>query len=394
MLPKNAVRNFQGSSSLADLFSLSDQTNAISFSGGYPDAALFPQEKLQQAFQQRLATAAPDLFQYRSVLGDLNLRKKLTNYIHQLNVECSVENIMFTQGGQQAIKLLASLFLNPGDGLAVEGPTYIGAVEAFNEYQPTYYEIPMESDGMDLDVLEEKLQHHQIKLIYTIPNFQNPTGYCMSIPKRKHLAKLAATYDALIIEDDPYRELRYAGESLPPIKAFDQTGNVALIGSFSKILSPALRTGWVIAAHSIISDLANLRLAFDCQSPNVVLEAIDQYLTDNCLSDHIQKLRNSYRQKLAVMLNCLQQYLPNECHFSKPQGGFFVWVTLPQDLDASKLLHLSQQVTFLPGKDMFVNSHPINHLRLNFTGTTLEEIQRGCQELGNLMKTALVTTPK
>ncbi|MFT8458670.1 MAG: PLP-dependent aminotransferase family protein [Liquorilactobacillus ghanensis] len=391
MLPKNAFRNSQKSSGLADLFSLSDQANTISFSGGYPDAALFPKKELQKAFQKRLTTAAPDLFQYRSVLGDLNLRQKLANYAQSLQIECSTEQIMFTQGGQQAIKLLASLFLNAGDGLAVEGPTYVGAIAAFNEYQPTYYEIPMEADGMNLDVLEEQLQTHQIKLIYTIPNFQNPTGYCMSIAKRKRLAQLAADYNALIIEDDPYRELRYAGQAMPPIKAFDKTGNVALIGSFSKILSPALRTGWVIAKRSIINDLANLRLAFDCQSPNVVLEAIDQYLTDNSLTDHIQQLRRSYQQKLATMLACLQKYLPDECHFSKPQGGFFVWVTLPAGLDAQKLLQLSKKVTFLPGSSMFVNSHEENHLRLNFTGVSLDEIQYGCQELGNLMRTALLT---
>lgn len=389
MIPKISHRHPQGTSSLAALFSLSDRPNSISFSGGYPDPALFPKNELETAFQKRIKLASADLFQYQSVLGNPDLREKIMYYVKRLGVTAETDQIMLTQGGQEAIKLLASLFLDKHDGLAVEGPTYIGAVEAFNEYQPTYYEIPMQPDGMDLDLLEKQLQQQQIKLIYVIPNFQNPTGYCMSIEKRKRLAKLASAYDALVIEDDPYRELRYQGQSLPPVKAFDQTGNVVMVNSFSKILSPALRCGWLLADPKIIAPLATLRLSFDCQSSNVVLEAIDQYLNDNDFAAHIHQLRKTYRTKLQAMLTGLAENLPKNCTFSQPTGGFFVWVTLPAELDAQKLLKLSKGVTFLPGKDLFVVSHQANHLRLNFTGTTTQQIKQGCQELGQAIQQAL-----
>jgi DNA-binding transcriptional MocR family regulator len=389
MIPNISSRQQLETSSLAALFSLSDRPNSISFSGGYPDPALFPKNELKNAFADRIKNSAPDLFQYQSVLGNQALRKKIAAYVKRLSIQAQADQIMLTQGGQEAIKLLASLFLDPHDGIAVEGPTYIGAVEAFNEFQPTYYEIPMQPDGLDLVLLEEQLKKHFIKLIYVIPNFQNPTGYCMSLAKRKRLANLASQYHALVIEDDPYRELRYGGIDLPPVKAFDRTGNVIMVNSFSKILSPALRCGWLLADQKIIKALSITRLSFDCQSPNVILEAIDQYLTDNSLKDHIKQLRCVYHNKLQIMLASLTKYLPKNCTFSKPQGGFFVWVTIPKELDAKKLLDLSRQVTFLPGNDLFVTSHEQNHLRLNFTGATKEQIQLGCQELGKVIQHAL-----
>ncbi|KRL04964.1 PLP-dependent aminotransferase family protein [Liquorilactobacillus oeni] len=390
MIPTFSHRINQDSSSLDELFKLSAQANKISFAGGYPDPNLFPKDELKRAFEKRINDESNDLFQYRTVTGYEPLRQKIASSTKKMGFDCSSEEIMLTQGAQQGIKLLSSLFLDDHDGIAVEAPTYVGALEAFNEHLPKYYEIPMEKDGMDLETLENTLQHNKIKIIYTIPNFQNPTGYCMSTIKRKRLAALAAKYQAVVIEDDPYRELRYEGSALPAIKSFDRTGNVITLGSFSKILSPALRCGWLIASPEIVKQLSSLRLSYDCQSSNVLLESIDQYLGENSIEKHIDHLRRAYRLKMQTMLTCLEDELPTDCSFSHPQGGFFIWVTLPQGCDAAILLKQTNIVTFLEGSSLFANSSPKNYIRLNFTGVSLSEIKKGCADLGEAIKYSLV----
>lgn len=390
MIPAFSNRINQEPTSLDALFRLSGRADLISFAGGYPDPTLFPKKELNVAFESRIKNASAEIFQYRSTLGYEPLRKKISNYAKTIGVSCETDNIMLTQGAQQGIKLLASLFLDDFDGVVVEAPTYVGGLEAFNEHKPTYYEIPMEKDGMNLDILEDTLDKNEVKLIYTIPNFQNPTGYCMSIEKRKRLAKLASEYNVIVIEDDPYRELRYVGESLPSIKSFDISENVVTLGSFSKILSPALRCGWLIGAKEIVNQLSSLRLSYDCQSSNVLLEGIDEYLEQNDIGKHIKKLRIAYKQKMDTMIRGLADNLPSECSFSKPKGGFFLWVTLPKELDAKELLNNTKKVTFLEGSSLFALSKENNHLRLNFTGITEKQIIEGCNDLGNTIKDALL----
>ncbi|MDN2452844.1 PLP-dependent aminotransferase family protein [Lactobacillus sp. UCMA15818] len=390
MIPTFSSRINQEPTSLDALFALSGRADLISFAGGYPDPALFPKKELNNAFESRIKNASAEIFQYRSVLGYEPLRQKIANYTKTTGTSCMPENIMLTQGAQQGIKLLAGLFLDDFDGVVVEAPTYAGGLEAFNEHKPTYYEIPMEDDGMNIDVLEETLEDNDIKLIYTIPNFQNPTGYCMSVEKRRRLAELASKYNVIVIEDDPYRELRYAGNSLPSIKSFDLTENVVTLGSFSKILSPALRCGWLVGAKEIVKQLSSLRLSYDCQSSNILLEGIDEYLEHNDLAAHISELRTAYQQKMDAMLTGLSENLPSECSFSKPKGGFFIWVDLPESLDARDLLNKTKKVAFLEGSSLFATSKEANHLRLNFTGITEEQIKEGCIDLGNTIKSALL----
>ncbi|MDC7952351.1 PLP-dependent aminotransferase family protein [Liquorilactobacillus mali] len=390
MIPTFSSRINQEPTSLDALFALSDRADLISFAGGYPDPALFPKKELNNAFENRIKNASTEIFQYRSVLGYEPLRQKIADYAKTTGTTCSPENIMLTQGAQQGIKLLADLFLDDFDGVVVEAPTYVGGLEAFNEHKPTYYEVPMEDDGMNMDVLAETLEENDVKLIYTIPNFQNPTGYCMSVEKRKQLAELATKYNVIVIEDDPYRELRYVGSSLPSIKSFDLTENIVTLGSFSKILSPALRCGWLIGAKEIVNQLSSLRLSYDCQSSNILLEGIDEYLEHNDISTHITKLRTAYQQKMNAMLSGLSENLPVECSFSKPQGGFFIWVNLPKPLDARELLNKTKKVAFLEGSSLFATSREANHLRLNFTGITEKQIEEGCIDLGNTIKNALL----
>lgn len=387
MLPKISQRISQDPSAMDELLALSNNQQVISFAAGYPAKELFPKEQLEKAFVHRSQRNDLNLYQYASVDGYAPLRKKIAELVSRSGVAGIDENNLFlTQGAQQGISLLADLFLDVGDGVVVEGPSYIGALQAFETRKPTFYEMQMQNDGPDLDQLEEIVSHHPVKLVYTIPTFQNPTGVCMSLEKRKRIAQLAQKYNFLVIEDDPYRDLRYRGESLPPIKTFDQTGNVVLLGSFSKILSPALRVGWMVADPQFLQLITGLRSATDFQPSNVVLQMIDQYLDENDIQKHIDQIREVYGKRNEAMQKALAKYLPQGCSFSRPDGGFFIWVTLPYNISAKKILQAGSPVTFIESSQLYETSHQANQMRLNFTGVTEEQIEKGCKLLGEKIK--------
>lgn len=387
MLPKISQRISQDPSAMDELLALSNNEQVISFAAGYPAKELFPKEQLEKAFVHRSHNSDLNLYQYASVDGYAPLRKKIAELVSRTGVSDIDENNLFlTQGAQQGISLLADLFLDIGDGVVVEGPSYIGALQAFESRKPTFYEMQMQSDGPDLDQLEKIVSSHPVKLVYTIPTFQNPTGVCMSVAKRKRIVKLAQKYNFLIIEDDPYRDLRYRGQDLPTIKSFDLTGNVVLLGSFSKILSPALRVGWMVAEPQFLQLVNGLRSATDFQPSNVVLQMIDQYLEENDLEEHINQIREVYGQRNEVMQSALAQYLPQDCSFSKPDGGFFVWVTLPQNMSAKSLLTDNSPVTFIESSQLYETSHQANQMRLNFTGVSEQQIKTGCKLLAKQIK--------
>lgn len=389
MLPQISQRISQDSSAMDELLALSNQQQVISFAAGYPAKELFPREELEKAFVHRSQASDLNLYQYASVEGYAPLRQKIADFVRNTGVsDVTVDQLFLTQGAQQGISLLADLFLDIGDGVVVEGPSYIGALQAFESRQPTFYEMQMQNDGPDLDQLEAIVKKHPVKLVYTIPTFQNPTGVCMSLEKRQRMAQLAAQYNFLVIEDDPYRELRYSGASLPPIKSFDRSGNVVLLGSFSKILSPALRVGWMVADQSILALVNGLRSASDFQSSNVVLQMIDQYLEENQLVEHIAEICSVYGKRNMAMQEALTRYLPQNCSFSKPEGGFFIWLTLPENLTAKSLLTADCPVSFIESSQLYETSRQANQMRLNFTGVTEEEIDKGCRLLAQRIRNA------
>lgn len=383
MLPKISQRIIQEPSAMDELLALSSQCQRISFAAGYPAAELFPKKELEEAFVHRSQASKDDLYQYASVAGYGPLRKKLATKAQTTGItDIDENNICLTQGAQQGISLLADLFLDVDDGVVVEGPSYIGAIQAFESRKPRFYEMEMLNDGPDLDQLEEIVSSHSVKIVYTIPTFQNPTGVCMSVAKRRRLARMAEKYNFLVIEDDPYRDLRYQGKDLPSIKSFDRTGNVVMLGSFSKILAPALRVGWLVADQEVLDLVNKLRSASDFQPSNVTLQMIDQFLEENSLSAHIQRLRQVYGRRAATMQAALEEYLPQGCSYSRPEGGFFIWVTLPQGLSAGKLLQDGCPVTFIESSQLYAASQRADQLRLNFTGVSEEQIREGCQLLG------------
>ena len=381
-----------GNSGLEDLFAASGP-NVISFAGGYPDRSLFPTQQLNQAFKHSFNSGDTELLQYASTQGYLPLREKIAARLRATGIPTRADNIMLTQGAQQGLDLVARLMLDSGDGLVVEAPTYLGALAAFNAYQPTYYEIPMQDDGMDINALQRVLMSHKVKFIYTVPDFQNPTGVVMSVAKRKALIRLANQYDVMILEDNPYRDLRYDGKPLPTIKSFDTQGRVVYLGSFSKILSPSLRMGWLVAAPDLLQELLALKGGSDLESSNLTMHGIDAYMAENDLDAHITEIQNRYREKKNAMVAAMNRYLPDEAHFTNPDGGFFLWLTMPAGFDMGAFMkqHLlpESNISYVPSANLYATSAQVNGARLNFTGPTLEQIDTGIKALGDALKTAL-----
>ena len=381
-----------GNSGLEDLFAASGP-NVISFAGGYPDRSLFPTQQLNQAFKHSFNSGDTELLQYASTQGYLPLREKIAARLRATGIPTRADNIMMTQGAQQGLDLVARLMLDPGDGLVVEAPTYLGALAAFNAYQPTYYEIPMQDDGMDINALQRVLMSHKVKFIYTVPDFQNPTGVVMSVAKRQALIRLANQYDVMILEDNPYRDLRYDGKPLPTIKSFDTQGRVVYLGSFSKILSPSLRMGWLVAAPDLLQELLALKGGSDLESSNLTMHGIDAYMAENDLDAHITEIQNCCREKKNAMVAAMNRYLPDEAHFTNPDGGFFLWLTLPAGFDMGAFMkqHLlpESNISYVPSANLYATSAQVNGARLNFTGPTLEQIDTGIKALGDALKTAL-----
>lgn len=388
-----AQRNYQSAAAGLEALFAASAPDVISFAGGYPDRSLFPTEALNQAFATSFTSGDSELLQYNSARGFLPLREKLAKRMSQDGILVSADDVLMTQGAQQGIDLAARLLLDKGDGLVVEGPTYVGALAAFDAYQPTYYTVPVEADGMDLHALQKLLMTHKIKMIYTVPDFQNPTGTVMSVAKRKALVALANQYDVVILEDGPYRDLRYEGENLPPIRHFDTQGRVIFLGSFSKILAPSLRIGWLTASAALLKPLMALKGGADVESSTLMMQGINNYLAHNDLDAHIQTIRTCYKAKKDLMVQTLRQYLPAGCSVNDPQGGFFLWLSLPTGFDAEAFMYdtlLPQaNVSFVPASVMIPGKGLTNGARLNFTGCSLEQIQAGSKALGVALSAAL-----
>ncbi|MFT8323878.1 PLP-dependent aminotransferase family protein [Oenococcus sicerae] len=368
------------------------KADQIIFSAGYPDANLFPQKALAQAAATTFTTSSQNLLQYKNSLGLASLREKLVaRTADKDNIKTDATHVMLTQGAQQGIDLAARLMLNENDGLIVEGPTYIGALAAFQAYEPTFYEVPIETDGMNVEILEKILKQHNIKMIYTVPDFQNPTGAVMSLAKRQRVLELANEYDVVILEDGTYRDLRYSGESLPTIKSFDTQGRVIYVSSFSKIIAPSLRLGWLTAEDHLFKDLLNLKSAADIESSNLTMSILNEYLEENELDDHIEILKNNYREKKNAMIQAMKAYMPSDAKFTDPQGGFFVWLTMPADFDMDQFSDqqlINTNVRFTPSTNLYPSGSIKNGARINFTGESISNIKLGIQKLGEALSQA------
>jgi DNA-binding transcriptional MocR family regulator len=381
-------------SAIRQLLKLGADPEIISFGGGYPDASLFPLEQLNHVYQTAILDQGRDSLQYTVSNGSLKLREQIAERMAKEGVACGADNVLVLQGGQQGLDLVAKLLINKGDGIVAEDPTFLGALIAFNPYEPRYIPVKMDDDGMDMDALAQALEtNSEVKFIYVIPDFQNPTGVTLSLDRRKRLIELANKHDLIVLEDTPYREIRYQGEALPPIKTFDTENRVIYLGSFSKILAPGLRLGWAIASEELIQQLSLLKLAADTQCSTLNMAAVSLFMEKYDMDAHIDSIRRVYLRKKDLMLNTIRETFPASVHYTVPSGGMFTWLTFPEDFDAGKFM-LEQalpkaKVAYVPGASFFSVDQKVNTARVSYSTQSDENIVKGISALGNLLTAEL-----
>ena len=318
------------------------------------------------------------------------LRAQVADRLTRDGIACTADDVLIIQGGQQGLDLAAKLVVNPGDVIVTENPTFLGALIAFAPTEPRYAAVRTDAEGMDTGHLEELLASDpDAKMIYTVPDFQNPTGITMSLDRRRRLIELANAYGLLVVEDTPYRALRYEGTALPTLKSLDTEGRVVHLGSFSKILAPGLRLGWAVASPEILERLGLLKLAADTQNSTLNMAATSDYLSRYDLDAHLARAVPVYRSKRDLMLATMSEQLPDDVHFTKPDGGLFIWLTFPAGFDATAFMAhtlLPQaKVAYVPGATFFPVEQQPNHARLSFSGVPDDRLVRGITEMGRLL---------
>ena len=395
MLPNGVTyaERFNGisGSAIRAIFKVLNRPNMISFAGGNPSSDALPNEICAELSSDALLSDGKRILQYGATEGYPPFVESLLAYL-QANYHFPIEkgNILPLSGSTQGIDLLCKTFTNPGDTVLVESPTFLGNMQSLRVYQQNL--VPVESDdqGVLLDVLENTVKATRPKLLYIIPTFQNPTGRTLAAERREPIARMAEKYGFLVVEDDPYRDLRYTGTPLPPIKEYDRSEHVIYMGSFSKIISPGLRVGYMIANEDIISKCAIAKQGSDLHTSNLSQAVVDQFLRRGLLAPHIEAIIPAYRDKLNAMLAELATF-PQGTRYSTPEGGLFLFVTMPEGFNASDVFKLAveQGVAFVPGTSFYPDGGHHNTLRLNFSNSTLPQIHDGMAILRELFAAQL-----
>jgi DNA-binding transcriptional MocR family regulator len=377
-------------SAIRELLRLGADPSIMSFGGGYPDASLFPLEQLEAVFRASIAGNGAEALQYTVSNGIPKLREQIAARMTKGGVDCGADNVLILQGGQQGLDLVAKMLVDKGDVIITENPTFLGALIAFNPCEPRYAVVRMDDDGMDMEDLERTLvANPAAKLIYTVPDFQNPTGVTMSLERRKRLVELANRFNLVVLEDTPYREIRYQGDPIPPIKSFDTEGRVIYLGSFSKILAPGLRLGWAVGSEELIQQLGLLKLAADTQCSTLNMTAVSLFLDTYDIDAHIATIRQTYRRKKDLMLDTIRQTFPQDVSFTEPSGGLFTWLTFPEGFDTTRFMaeHAlpEAKVAYVPGATFFPLEQEANHARVSYSTQSDEIIVKGMTALGKLL---------
>jgi 2-aminoadipate transaminase len=375
-------------STIREILKVTARPEIISFAGGLPAPELFPVEGIQAAADRVLATQGPAALQYGETEGYRPLREWLAAEMGRRGIDCSFENVITTSGSQQALDLVARAVIDPGDVVLTENPTYLAAIQCFQSYEARFQPVPTDEHGLIVDALPELIARHRPKLLYTIPNFQNPTGITLAPERRRALAELAAREGLLVVEDDPYGRLRYEGADVPPVKSFDTAGQVIYLSTFSKTVAPGLRVGWVVAAPEILARLVVLKQAADLHTSSLDQRIVHEYVATGASDSHIPLIRAAYGERYRAMDAALKDELPAGFTWTHPEGGMFLWVTGPADLDTSPLLSLAlaRQVAFVPGQDFFPDGSGRNYMRLNFSNASPERIREGVARLARLAR--------
>lgn len=385
-----------GSSAIRELLKLTEKPDIISFAGGLPAPDVFPVEQFQEACQKVLRDFGSIALQYGTTEGYLPLREQIARHTARYGIKVEPDNILITSGSQQALDLIGKIFINPGDRILVESPTYLGALQAWNAYGAEYVTVPMDKSGMNTDALEEALRTGP-KFIYVLPNFQNPTGVTLSLPRRQRLIELADQYGVPIIEDDPYGQLRFEGEHLPSVVLLDHryrdnqdgsySGNVIYLSTFSKILAPGLRLAWVIAPREVIHKLVQAKQGADLHTSTFNQIVAHEVSRGGFLDQHIKLIRETYRERRDVMLAAMDRFFPPEVDWTHPEGGLFLWGTLPRHLSSADVLKyaIERKVAFVPGGPFHPDGGGHNTMRINFSNASPEMILEGIRRLGEVI---------
>jgi len=389
-----------GSSVIRELLKFTEQPDIISFAGGLPAPEVFPVKEFQDACNQVLTDHGALALQYSTTEGYLPLREMIARHNARFSVHVTAENIMITSGSQQALDFIGRLFINRGDYVVVESPTYLGALQAWNAYGAQYISVPSDENGMIMDKLEEALRIGP-KFIYILPNFQNPSGSTLSLERRKRLVLLADQYGVPIVEDDPYGQLRYDGEHIPSVATLDSryrndndgeyTGNVIYLSTFSKLLAPGLRLAWVIAPPQVVRKLVMTKQAADLHTSSFNQHVAYEVAKGGFLDEHVKVIRAVYKERRDVMIEMMEEMFPAGVSWTKPLGGMFLWGVLPENVDAAEVLKVAveRKVAFVPGAAFHPNDGGKNTMRLNFSFSNPENIREGIERLGVTLKEAL-----
>jgi len=380
-------------SAIREILKLVQNPEVISLAGGMPDPITFPVEEIKEISQNIFNKKSAQALQYSSTEGLPELRRCILDHLAKDGNNGELENIIISSGSQQGLDLVGKTFLSPGDVAIVELPSYLAALNAFYSYGGELVGIPMDDEGMQMDILEEKLtqlknEGKKVKFIYTISNFQNPAGVTMSLARRKKIIEIAHKFNVFIVEDNPYEKLRFEGEPTPSIYSLEKNGSVISLGTFSKILCPGLRLAWILGNKEVIRKIAILKQATDlCTSILSQLIACE-YCQSGKLEENIKSNVQIYKKKRDTMLNALEKYFPKETVWTKPQGGFFVVATLPEYIDTGEMFKeaIEEKVAYVPGAPFFADRKGQNTMRLSFCFPSAEDIDEGIKRLGKVIK--------
>ncbi len=379
-------------SEIREILKLTQNPEVISFAGGLPAPEMFPIEEIKDVSVEVLEEMGTKALQYSTTEGYKPLREKISKRMEKFGIKMNADNILITSGSQQGLDLTGKVFLDPGDVVLCESPSYLGALGAFKQYQPKFVEVETDDDGMIMENLEEIIKTtNKIKIIYVVPDFQNPTGRTWSVDRRKKLIEIANKYNLPIIEDNPYGELRFEGEIPPSVKSFDTEGRVVFLGTFSKTFCPGFRLGWTCADNEIINKYILIKQGVDLQTSTISQIQLDKFLDKYDIDKHIQKIIDVYRVRRDLMIKTMKEEFPKEVKFTEPQGGLFTWAVLPEHINARDLAlkAIEKKVAFVPGGSFFPNGGNENTMRINYSNMDEERIVLGIKRLGETIKEML-----
>jgi len=373
---------------VGEILKLTQQPEIISFAGGMPARDAFPTEQLADLAEQVIKERKDAVLQYGVTEGFYPLREFIAHWLLEKGMQVKPEQVLITTGSQQGIDLIAKALVNPGDRVLVERPTYLTAIQIFRSYQADLLSIPYDHQGVDVSALEQLISASRPKAVYLIPTFQNPSGRTLGLSNRQALAAMLQRHQVVLVEDDPYGDLRYRGQPLPAITGMDTTGQSIYLGSFSKIISPGLRIGFAVAKGELFEHLVIGKQVTDVHTSNLSQALVYEFCRRGYLEQHIARIRAMYGEKCRRMQAAIQEYMPAGIEWTDPEGGLFIWGVLPPGMESKQLVQaaIRNKVAFIPGESFFADGAGQNTLRLNFSNATPDEIEVGIARLAEVVR--------